>query len=94
MGRKHNRVQVPVLPGDVVIDLTPVSCERSVLMTNGSGYTTVVVTGTAEAAWTWAELMGERGGIKAGEVWYPIAQQAYHGPESEDVASFEVVQQH
>ena len=86
MGRKHNRM--PVLPGDLVIDLGPVKCERVVLMENDAGdFKTLTLTGTTDDVMFWAARAGQ-GGIVPGEIWRPVRQHAYHGPEDEEVESF------
>lgn len=53
MKNRHGRPGTPFLRGDILVDITPVSCTRTVLMSNGSGYRTITVDGTPESVWTW-----------------------------------------
>lgn len=62
---KHRRGSIEtLLLDDVVMDWV-------VELTNGSGRTTVEVSGSKKSAWQWAVEAGARGGIKPG-YWYPV----------------------
>lgn len=62
---------LPMLKGDIVIDLTPVDTTYTVIMTNGSGYTTLTLDGTKEACWSLAQQIGLAGGIQTDVIWSP-----------------------
>lgn len=61
--RQFRKIDIGFLD-DVVMDW-------AVTLTNGSGRTTVEVTGTRKSAWAWAAEAGAQGGIKPG-TWYPV----------------------
>lgn len=71
---KHRRTNnpLPMLPGDVVYDLTPVDTTYTVVMSNGSGQTTLTLDGTKEDCWKWAETAGINGGLGPG-IWQPVS---------------------
>lgn len=66
MARKNRR-----LPFNLEVRLRPASTDWVVVLTNGSGRTTLELTGTQEGVWQWAETAGNEGGIKPGK-WWPV----------------------
>jgi hypothetical protein len=70
---KHRmaRNPLPMLKGDVMVDLTPVDTTYTVIMTNGSGRKALTLDGTKEACWELARQIGLAGGIQTDVVWLP-----------------------
>lgn len=56
-----------------VVEYVPaeIRADYAVTLTNGSGVTTITVTGTQAHAWNWAVHAGANGGIKPGS-WHPV----------------------
>lgn len=79
MARKNNRPRFTPF----VIDLRDEVRDWVVTLTNGSGRTTVDVTGTREQAWKWAKVAGDQGGIKPG-TWWPVDIQSLSEAHGED----------
>lgn len=49
--------------------------DYEVTLTNGSGFTKIIVTGTSVSAWNWAVRAGQEGGVKPGN-WWPVEIRA------------------
>lgn len=61
-GRKARRVEYVI---------AEVSADYEIKMTNGSGFDTVVITGTSVSAWNYAVRMGQSTDYRGSEVWHP-----------------------
>jgi hypothetical protein len=72
MGRKHYSTKQARRRN--VVQYVPVETQAdySVTLTNGSGFTNIVVTGTPVSAWNWSTRAGANGGVKPGK-WWPVA---------------------